>query len=149
MHARVSTATNMRHVFDRRLTGRQGLAHYSKTSSRTSHACNNDRDPEILEGSAISWQVLATTIKPLRAVPTCNAPCLTHFPNTSPILHNIVRSSSHPSPRAPQPPRKLNILLHNRHSLRMNRTQISILKQMHQKRLAGLLQRLYRLTLPP
>lgn len=58
-------------------------------------------------------------------------------------------SLSEPTPSTPNPPRQLDILLHNCNPLGVNGTQIRILKQMHQKRLGRLLQRLNRLTLPP
>lgn len=56
--------------------------------------------------------------------------------------------SPQPPPRAPQPPRQLNILLHNRDSLRMDGAQVCVLEQMHEKRLSGLLQRHDGLALP-
>lgn len=59
------------------------------------------------------------------------------------------KQSTQPTPQPPYPPRQLNVLLHNRHPLRMYSTQIGVFKQVHHKRLRRLLQRLYRVRLPP
>ena len=58
------------------------------------------------------------------------------------------RRSSEPSPSSSYPPRQLDVLLHNRHALRVNSAKIRVLEKMHQKRFCGLLQRLNRLRLP-
>lgn len=52
-------------------------------------------------------------------------------------------------PNPTNPPRKLNILLHNGNALRMDGTQIRVLEQMHHERLRRFLQRLNRMRLPP
>ncbi|KAF3403487.1 hypothetical protein F1880_009584 [Penicillium rolfsii] len=57
-------------------------------------------------------------------------------------------SSTKTSPNAPNPPRKLNVLLHDRNALRMNSTQIRILEKMHHERLGSFLQGLDRVRLP-
>lgn len=56
--------------------------------------------------------------------------------------------SPQPTPRPPQPPRQLNILLHDRDALGVDGAQIGVLKQVHEKRLGGLLQRHDGLALP-
>ncbi|KAL9263758.1 hypothetical protein AKJ16_DCAP18009 [Drosera capensis] len=63
--------------------------------------------------------------------------------------HDLRFTPSQSSPLAPDPPRKLNILGHNRHPLRMDRAQIRILKQSNQIRLRRLLERRDRRALEP
>lgn len=60
----------------------------------------------------------------------------------------MIDISSKPTPNPPNPPRKLNILLHDSHTLRMDSTEIGILKKMHQESLRSFLQRLDRMRLP-
>lgn len=78
---------------------------------------------------------------------TCRPPTSTSPRNSSPQKSHRVQSPQ-PAPRPPNPPRQLNVLLHNRHPLRVDRAQIRILKQVHQERFGALLQRLDRLRLP-
>lgn len=49
----------------------------------------------------------------------------------------------------PNPPRQLNILLHDSNPLRMNSAQISVFEEVHHERLRRLLKSQQGLTLPP
>lgn len=56
-------------------------------------------------------------------------------------------SKTTPSPA--NPARKLDILLHNGHALGVQRAEIRVFEQMHQKRFGGFLQGLNGVGLPP
>lgn len=68
----------------------------------------------------------------------------------SPPFSSVINSSSQISaPCPPDPSRKLHILCHDSHAFRVNGAELRIFEQMHQNRLAALLQGLNRLRLPP
>jgi len=77
-----------------------------------------------------------------------NAGTPPNFPVSPAFIYDLGLYLPQPAPSAPNPPRQLNILLHNGNALRMNSTKIRVLEQMHHERLGCLLERLDGLRLP-
>jgi hypothetical protein len=58
-------------------------------------------------------------------------------------------TSTKPAPGSPDPPRKLDIFLHDRHSFRVYGAEVGIFEQVDEESFRRLLQRLDGLRLPP
>jgi len=128
------------------------MTHYSSISFLHIQwsARRHDNLKTVLEPKILSHPIQHKTpnpshpfIHPSYQRPRLQSIIITHFP-AIPFQHHLRSRPSHlrviiqtiPS----NPSRQLHILLHNRHSLRMYRQQIRILKQMHQVRLRSFLQ---------